>query len=407
MKTLHVMNDSIPLIGGYTIRSRSIVTHQRQIGMYPWVITSVRQGPTEKDTEEFDGIPHLRTNWPKKCFMRKIPLARLFQEEILFYRSICRAIRKISPDIIHAHSPILCAFPGLLAARKFQIPIVYEIRAFWEDAAVASNKFSSTSVQYRTIRWMETFICRSVDRVVSISRSMKNDLIARGIPESKVFVVPNGVDALKFESKPKNPELISNLGLNGKAVIGYLGTFYDFEGIDDLIRAFAAIYEREKNVALLIVGGGEMENAIRNQIAKPGGAGVIFVGKVPPDAVPEYYALMDMVVYPRKRTRITEMTTPLKPLEAMALGKPVICSAVGGLKEMVGLDNGLFYEPGNDRELVRCCKRVIHDPALAARLAAAGKKRALSERNWCCIVEEYPPIYDGIRRRPGSGNDKV
>jgi PEP-CTERM/exosortase A-associated glycosyltransferase len=395
MKILHVMNDSVPLVGGYTSRSRSIVTHQKRIGIKPFVVTSVRQGITAASVEKYDGITYFRTNWPGRSILKKTHLLNLSKELYLFYRSIRKAAASVLPDIIHAHSPVLCAIPALVAARRLDVPLIYEIRAFWEDAAVDSKKFTPKSIQYRLIRLLETIICRYVDRVVPISLSMKEDLAARGIPEKKIFVVPNGVDGQTFQSKPKNPTLAARLGLNGKTVLGYLGTFYDFEGIDDLIRAFALLRSQEKEIALLLIGGGEMENAIRNQVEQLEDPGVVLMGKVPPETVPDYYALMDMVIYPRKRTRITEMTTPLKPLEAMALGKPVICSAVGGLKELVGPGNGLFFPPGNDQELIHCCKRLMHDPALGARLAVLGRKRALEERNWSHIVGKYLSVYDG------------
>ena len=368
MKILHVMNDTIPLIGGYTIRSRCIVTHQRQIGMEPFVITSVRQGPTPENREQFDGITYFRTQWPKKSVLRKIPLAGLLKELSLFYTRIRKAAAEISPDIIHAHSPVLCAIPALVAARRLEVPLVYEIRAFWEDAAVASGKFKENSMTYRFIRTLETMVCRQVDRVVAISRPMEEDLVVRGISHNKLFVVPNGVDGLSLTPKVKNRKLSTRLGLEGKTVLGYLGTFYDFEGINDLIRSFSKLRLQEKDVALLLIGGGEMAHTIQDQVRQLGDPAVVLLGKVPPDTVPDYYALMDMVIYPRRSTRITEMTTPLKPLEAMALGKPVICSAVGGLKELVGMDNGLFFTPGNDLELIRCCRQLIHDSELAAQI---------------------------------------
>ena len=399
MRILHVMNDSIPLVGGYTSRSRCIVTHQQRIGMEPFVVTSVRQGPTGRDPEQFDGITYFRTQWPERSFLRKTPLLGLIKELSLFYTRIRKAVAEISPDIIHAHSPVLCAIPALVAARKAGVPLVYEIRAFWEDAAVASGKFTENALKYRLIRMLETVVCRRVDRVVSISRAMKEDLIARGIPENRLFVVPNGVDGFNLVPKARNRNLATRMGLDGKTVIGYLGTFYDFEGIDDLIRTFAMLNKQKKDVVLLLIGGGEMEQSIQAQATRLGNPNVVLIKKVPHNTVPDYYALMDMVIYPRKSTRITEMTTPLKPLEAMALGKPVICSAVGGLKELVGPDNGLFFTPENDQELIHCCKQLMHDPALADRLTALGRKRALEERNWSHIVEKYHSVYDGTGNR--------
>ena len=407
MKVLHVLNDSIPLIGGYTSRSKYIVSHQKRIGIEPFVVTSVRQGMTRANVERIDGVEYFRTFWSKKNnFLGQIPIIAILAEIALFFKRIRDAIRAVNPDVIHAHSPILCAIPAMFAAKMNRIPIVYEIRAFWEDAAVASGKFTCASIEYRLIRLLETIICRHVNRVVPISCSMKQDLLNRGIPGDKLFVVPNGVDDMTFESKTKDRDLAARLGLDGKTVIGYLGTFYDFEGVEDLIRVFDILHKQEKDLALLLIGGGEKERQIRAQVKRLGNPGVVLMEKVPPNTVPNYYALMDMVVYPRKSTRITEMTTPLKPLEAMALGKPVICSAVGGLKELVGPGNGFFFTPGNDEELIYYCKKLICDPSLSAKLAAAGKKRALKERNWSHIVKAYVSVYQCITKRVRAINKR-
>jgi PEP-CTERM/exosortase A-associated glycosyltransferase len=397
VRILHVMNDTIPLVGGYTIRSRCIVTHQQRVGMEPFVISSLRQGFSHTEREKFDGITYFRTRWPETDILKKIPILNLLKELYLFYARIRQVSEEILPDIIHAHSPILCAIPALFVARKLRIPIVYEIRAFWEDAALASKKIKKNSLRYQLIRILETAICQRVDRIVAISKAMKADLAARGILKERLFVVPNGVDGISFEPKTKNLALAAQLGLADKIVIGYLGSFFDFEGIDNLIKAFEILHKREKNVALLLIGGGEKEQAIRTQISRLCGPKVILIGKIPPEKAPDYYSLMDMVVYPRKSTRITEITTPLKPLEAMASGKPLVCSAVGGLKELVGKGNALFFTPENEKDLFRCCQQLIHKPSLGKQLAMVGKNRALGKRNWFYLVEKYSKVYECLK----------
>jgi PEP-CTERM/exosortase A-associated glycosyltransferase len=299
----------------------------------------------------------------------------------------------VHPDVIHAHSPVLCAIPAILTAKIHRIPIVYEIRAFWEDAAVASKKFSEMSSIYWAIRTIETYVCKRVDRVVTICQAMKSDLVLRGISQDKIFVVPNGVDPIVFENKDKNPNLVSRLGLEEKFVFGYIGTFYDFEGVDDLVDAFHKLHEQEENVALLLVGGGETEGAIKERLKKFNADHIIFVGKVPHEKVFDYYTLVDVMIYPRKSTRVTEMTTPLKPLEAMALGKPIICSSVGGMVELVGIDNGLYFKPGNVNELIECCMRLIRNPLLRKQIGEKGRNRALRERTWKDIINKYADIY--------------
>jgi PEP-CTERM/exosortase A-associated glycosyltransferase len=396
VKVLHVMNDSVPLIGGYTTRSRNIVVHQKRMGIEPFVLTSVRQGPTEKEIEYFDDIPYFRTQRPKTGFLRKSPLLGIFKELYQLHIRIREISYKIAPDVIHAHSPILCAIPALSAGKIRGVPLVYEIRAFWEDAAVASGKFKEDSFQYRSIRLLETLVCKRVDRIVSISRRMKKDLTYRGIPDDKLLVVPNGVDIEHVALKGENDGLSRRLGLYGRTVLGYLGTFYDFEGIDVLLEAFAILSKTHNKVSLLLIGGGEMEKSIKDQISRLNLPDVVLLPKVPLNSVNEYYALMDMVIYARKSSRITNLTTPLKPLEAMALGKPVICSSVGGLKELVGPGNGVFFTPGNSIELVNCCEFLMENPKMAKQLGTRGRKRALEKRNWEDLVTRYLSLYESL-----------
>jgi glycosyltransferase involved in cell wall biosynthesis len=219
-------------------------------------------------------------------------------------------------------------------------------------------------------------------------------LISRRIPDEKVTVVPNGVDLSGFKPGKKNAELLSALGLAGKFVFGYIGTFYDFEGVYDLVDAFHKLHEQEENAALLLVGGGETETAIKERLKKLNSDHILFVGKVPHERVFDYYTLMDAMIYPRKSTRVTEMTTPLKPLEAMAIGTPVICSSVGGLVELVGVENGLFFPPGNYDILMDCCRMLMHDPEMRKTFGINGKKRAVTERSWHEIVKKYIDVYD-------------
>lgn len=396
MRVLHVLNDSVPLVGGYTSRAKCIVSHQKKCEMEPFVVTSLRQGLTNSSIERIDGIQYFRTNWPEKSRSKGNPLIGLMMEIALFYKKIVEVVKIVKPDVIHAHSPILCAIPGMLAAKMRRLPFVYEIRAFWEDAAVASGKFSEISLKYRAIRTLETYICKHADRVVTISHAMRNDLILRNIPNERVFVVPNGFDAEALRRRPKESSLVSRLGLKGKVVLGYIGQFYGFEGIDDLIRAFTILRGNEKDVALLLIGGGEEEKSIREQVARLGDSAVILIEKVAHEKVADYYALMDIMIYPRKKNRLTELTTPLKPLEAMALGKPVICSSVGGLIELVGANNGLFFSPGNQDALIDCCMQLLRKQTLRKELVENGKKRALTERSWTKIVKEYYRVYDFV-----------
>jgi PEP-CTERM/exosortase A-associated glycosyltransferase len=392
---LHLLDVSPPIVSGYSTRSQYIILNQRKLGLNPFAVTSPHH-PCNSKEEIIKGIRYFRTSISASQIIASLPIFT----ELYYVDAVCNRILEIAKsnhiDIIHAHSPSLLGLSALRAARKLNLKVVYEIRAFWEDAATASEKYSARSLKYRAVRSLESYICRKSDHVVTISQAMKRDLISRKVPNIKVSVVPNGVDISSFEPEKKNAELLSALGLEDKFIFGYIGTFYDFEGIYDLLDTFDKLHDQEKNAVLVLVGGGETENAIRGKLKELNVDYIKFLGKVPHEKVLDYYALMDVMIYPRKSTRVTEMTTPLKPLEAMALGKPVICSSVGGLVELVGKENGLFFPPENYDILVNCCRMLMHDPVMRKELGTNGKERAINERSWDKIVKKYVGVYDSI-----------
>lgn len=344
MKVLHVLDRSFPNLSGYASRANYIIQNQKDLGVKPVVLTSPGQA-YDSELEVIDDVPYYRMKDDKSEFNIKLPVVNEFLYVRRIYKKIIEIIEKENIDILHAHSPALLGLACLIAGRKRQLKVVYEIRAFWEDAAVASGKYSERSTKYKSVKFMESFVCRHVDKVVTIANHLKNDLIARGISPSKIFVVPNGVDSAKFHPVPKDEKLVIANNLKDKIVIGYVGTFFDFEGIEDLFLAMSDICKERQDVAFLLVGGGESEAVVRTLFKRENNDQMCYVGKVPHQEVLRYYSVMDVLAYPRKSKRVTELTTPLKPLEALSMGKPIICSNVGGLQELVGEGNALFFTP--------------------------------------------------------------
>ena len=392
LQVLHVLDVSLPIISGYSSRSKDIIFAQKQTGMKPLALTSPHH-PYTGDIEWYDGIEYFRTCLQNSSGISRIPGNYEIRLVNAVHRRIIEVIKANNVNVIHAHSPSLLGLAAIWASKKTGLKVVYEIRAFWEDAAVASGKYKEHSFKYTLVKNLETFICKHADRIVTISQAMKNDLVLRKISAKKVFVVPNGIDLRILERPVQDSSFASRLGLEGKTVFGYLGTFYDFEGVSDLIEAIVKLHKTEKDVALLLVGGGERESNIKKRLKDLDVDYIVFAGKVPHEMVVEYYNIMDVVVYPRKSTKVTELTTPLKPLEAMALGKPVVCSSVGGLVELVGSNNGLFFPPGNLDALVDRCRYLLRNPSSLKKLAKKGEKRAIKERRWDKIVKEYEEIY--------------
>jgi glycosyltransferase involved in cell wall biosynthesis len=221
--------------------------------------------------------------------------------------------------------------------RRLGIPVVYEVRAFWEDAAVDHGTSREGGPRYRATRAMETYVFRHADAVTTICEGLRGDIIGRGIPAARVTVIPNAVDIEQFrQGGEPDPELRTRLGLDDARVIGFIGSFYAYEGLSLLLDALPRILEKAPDARVLLVGGGFQDAALRQQAQKLGIADkVVFTGRVPHAEVTRYYDLVDLLVYPRLSMRLTDLVTPLKPLEAMAQGRLLLASDVGGHRELI------------------------------------------------------------------------
>ncbi len=395
---LHVLDTSVPNLSGYAVRSRYVMEFQRRAGWHPVAVTSDRHR-TDRDREEFNGITYYRSRLAGKAARsaigRDLRLMRRLRRDIL------RIARDESVGVIHAHSPVLCGLPAWSAARTLGLPFVYEVRALWEDAAVDQEKTTERGIRYALTRAIETFILRRADRIVVICEGLKADIARRGIPSRQIVVVPNGVDAASFTPREPDAALRARYGLAGKRVLGFIGSFFQFEGLSTLLDAVPLMAARDSSVRVLLVGGGQEEDALRRAAEERRLLDtVIFAGRVPHEEVSAYYSIMDALVYPRISKRITELVTPLKPLEAMAMGKLVIASDVGGLRELVTDGRtGLVFRAGDARDLAETCLAALADPRRAAALGREARAYVERERDWSRICAAHTNLYEGLNHR--------
>jgi glycogen(starch) synthase len=306
---------------------------------------------------------------------------------------------QIKPDIIHAHSPVLNAMPALSVGGKLEIPVVYEIRAFWEDAAVDHGTTREGSLRYRLTRALETSAIRRANHVFTICEGLRADIVARGISASHVTVIPNAVDVKTFQlAQPADPALQEKWGLKGRTVIGFIGSFYAYEGLDLLVAALPDVIKAHPNACLLLVGGGPQEAALKAQVQSLGLAQhVIFTGRVPHAEVNRYYDLIDMLAYPRHSMRLTELVTPLKPLEAMAQGHLFVASDVGGHKELIEHGkNGWLFKADDRAALSQAIVDMLAHPERWPLMKANGREFVESVRNWRNSVANYRAPYESI-----------
>mgnify|MGYP001380012670 CR=1 FL=1 len=398
MKILHVFDHTLPLHSGYTFRSAAILREQRKLGWDTVHLSGPKQLNCTVAEEDADGLHFYRTPKPDGLLAR-LPGGDPFAVMGAIEKRLLGLARALRPDVIHAHSPVLDAIPAIRVGRALDIPVVYEIRAFWEDAAVDHGTTREGSLRYRLTRALETWAVKRADAVTVICEGLRNDLVARGIPPNKITVIPNAVDIDRFETGGRaDPELKLKLGLGTSRVLGFIGSFYAYEGLDLLIEALPAILRQMPDVKLLLVGGGPQDAALRQRVmALDLTDRVVFTGRVPHAEVNRYYDLIDVLVYPRHPMRLTELVTPLKPLEAMAQGKVLVASDVGGHRELIESGRtGLLFAAGDVNALAHCVLRLLADASLRDRLATGGRRFVESERTWARSVSRYEAIYASL-----------
>lgn len=401
LRILHVFDHSLPLHSGYTFRSANILRAQRRLGWETFHLTSPKQfaslkpGERASNEEEADGLRFYRTR-PPQGLASRLPglnqwaLMRATEQRLL------GLARELKPDLLHAHSPVLNAWPAIHVGEQLGIPVVYEIRAFWEDAAVDHGTQKEDGLRYRLTRELETRAVRRASQVVTICQGLRGDLIARGIAGEKIGVVPNAVDIEHFSlSRGADEALKASLGLTGCRVIGFLGSFYAYEGLDLLIEALPRMLTRAPDTRLLLVGGGPQEANLQARAATLGLADKVkFVGRVPHAEVSRYYSLVDLLAYPRHRMRLTDLVTPLKPLEAMAQGHLLIASDVGGHKELIedGV-TGTLFRAGDLDDLAAKAVLALGQADGGAAMRASGRAFVERERNWTRSIANHQAIY--------------
>ncbi|WP_119292411.1 TIGR04063 family PEP-CTERM/XrtA system glycosyltransferase [Azohydromonas sediminis] len=397
MRILHVLDHSIPLHSGYTFRTLAILREQRKLGWQTFHVTSPKHTATRDSEETVDGWHFYRTLVPSGG--KKLP--GLGEVELMrqFERRLRAVAQMVEPDIIHAHSPVLNAIPALRVGKELGIPVVYEVRAFWEDAAVDHGTTTEGSLRYRLSRRMETHALKRAAHVFTICEGLRSDIVARGIAADRVTVIPNAVDIDAFEPGGTPDEALkAQLGLAGATVVGFIGSFYAYEGLDLLLAALPRLLAQRPDVRVLLVGGGPQEQALKAQAAALGVAEkVVFTGRVPHQQVQRYYDLVDVLAYPRHSMRLTELVTPLKPLEAMAQGRLLVASDVGGHKELIRHgETGVLFRAGSADALAQALLDLLAQRERWPQLRAEGRRFVEAERNWARSVAGYRPTFERL-----------
>jgi len=400
MKVLHILDLSLPKICGYSSRSDAIIRNQRHLGIETCQMTCQVYDMHDQLKEDVDGIEYYRTN-ASTSFLRKLPLIGYLDHVWHLAKRIEEVVELEKPDVLHAHSPMLNGLAALLVRKRLGIPVVYEVRAFWEDAAVDTGKTKEGSFKYRLIKGLEQYVFKHANKVACICEGLRKAISGRGISKEKLFVSPNAVDFKKFTPlTEKDTPLLEQWSLKDKKVIGFLGSFFKYEGLEFAVKAMPKILEKLPNAHLLLVGGGNQDEALRALVKEMAlDEHVTFTGRVPYQEISSYYSLVDVLLFPREDIRLTQLVTPLKPLESMALGKPVIASDVGGHKEMVEhLKTGMLFKAENIDSLAETVLSMLSDQRLIEQCVENGHEYVQNVRNWENTARCYLPVYEEIAK---------
>ena len=405
-RILHIAKSSVPeRWSGFTIRTLRNLQAQRAAGLDPVMVTEIGWPRIVGVTDvaplvTFDGFDHHRLDRGPGYDPRQLPNdIRLVDTA----EAMAAVVREVRPAVLHAHSGHRGGEHALIALAlraRFGIPVVYEVRGVFEAVWNRDQALAARSEQFARRMAQETRILREVDGILAISEALADEMVDRGIPRSRITVLPNGVDVDALGSPDRDEALRADLGLAGRFVVGYLGNLDHWrEGIDVLVDAVAELRSRgRRDVALLVVGDGVQRQALEGHAARRRVADACrFTGRVAHEAVAQYYMQMDVFANPRLDERAARLITPLKPYEAMALGRPVLVSDLPALREIVDPPGrGITAPPGDAAALATAIERLMDDAGLRDRIAAAGRSWVRSDRTWSANGPRYRGAYEAI-----------
>jgi glycosyltransferase involved in cell wall biosynthesis len=403
-RVLHVVRSSLPHTqAGYTIRTQSVATCQREAGLDPHVMTragyprseGVRGAPME---EQVGAIAYHRVA------PRYVDDGRLDRLAEATARAALPLAETLRPAVLQPATNHVQAQVALALGRNLGIPVVYEVRGFWEETWLAlPGRDEATAMEaerYRLTRDTETAAMIAADAVVTLSETMRQEIVERGCAPDRVVVVPNAVDVERFAPVSRDDALAASLGLEpADFVAGYVSTLTRYEGIPYLLEAAARLRGAGPRLRVLLVGDGPETEAIVETGRRLGldDGTLLMPGRVPHDAILGYYSLIDVFVVPRTADRVSRLVTPLKPYEAMALERALVVSDLPALREIVVPgETGRTFRAQDPDDLARVLGELRDDPAQRTRLGRQAREWIVAERTWSRNGLRYRDLFERL-----------
>jgi glycosyltransferase involved in cell wall biosynthesis len=388
---MYHVNQSLPHhSSGYAIRTHALL---RSLKRKDWNIEAYTRIGYPNDRYDFTGVrtvnSHSNVDGITYNFVpsRKKGIGKLniqdYQNESV--KLIIEQAKEFKPSLIHCASNYSCGLAGTVAAKLLGIPSIYEVRGLWHVTRTSKQAEYTDSDHYRMIEKLEAQAAMNADIVFAITEGVTNILIENDVAKEKIILLPNAVDTEQFTPTKRNRAIEKKFGFENKIVIGYIGSFTEYEGLDYLLEAISLIRENYKQeFGVILVGDGTAYDDLIDLRAKLELEDVVhFTGRIDHKDVLDYYSVIDIAVYPRKGTPVCEIVSPLKPLEAMAMGKTVIASDVNALTEMIkDNETGLLHSKDNIDDLTKKIGRLLRSDETRRKLGQNAKEWVRNNRTW-------------------------
>ena len=436
MKILHTLAKSYPALNGYSVRSHEILRAQNShpgvesIGLTsPYYAGIYGEGLDEK----IDGVQYVRTHdnhapesmgpserkimIKNRFFLWRIlsrlsyplKLFSMYRKEKLLINLFQRRIEQVSntmkPDVIHAHTPFKVGLPSMNVAKLHKIPFIYEVRGIWEDSAVARGTYNRLGLRYFRFRRMENKVMRGADRIFCLTEEIKSNIISRGIPEEKISVMPNAAPSrfLVSQDFSVNDVVDGDLTMirNFKSVskmIGYVGSTEGYEGLDLIIKSLERLKKEGIKIKFLVISNNKNHDSLNKFCeGKKIKDDVLIVGPIERTELRKYYSLLDGVVVPRYAdSKMAQTVTPLKQMEALALGIPLLITNIPAITRIIGSGTATTFRSGDIEDLSRKIVQIVSGSDDVLLRVQAGKLWIKNNANWDIVAKRGLAVYDSI-----------
>lgn len=415
---LHVVGKTIlDYQNGYTIRTHELCRAQVNLGFDVSVVGQmgfVETHGLDKWSQNKDGVEYLAF---AGSLRNEIPLDQWVRQSV---ENLVTVVRNKRPAVIHAHSDFLNALIASEVAERFNVPIVYEVRGFWEETLLTNlsqrNKWPSVEDHvnrhglpeaYTLRRQIEQRVRDRADAIVTLDEAMADQIRRSGAEEQKIVISPN---SLRLPDQSENglqreemKSLRVKLGFPDDAIIvGIASSLVPYEGVEVLIDAVSVLQNKNPNttLALLIVGDGVARQELEKRAKKADLRHTLFTGQIPHESVSQYVALLDIAVFPRISTPVTERVQPLKPIEALGMGCSVVVSSVAPLKRLADETQLIrVFNSGDAASLATELSELVSSPTTRAILAEKGKRWVRDNRTWSKNAKDYAELYKTLYRK--------